>query len=96
MTTVPFPPRLRGDAISTPLPAARPVERIAWKPSICRASGAPRNYARALFAYNPSSLYVRAVLGYARVMARRPSALYELYAWQVYVRDRRMTGPGRG
>jgi membrane-bound lytic murein transglycosylase B len=71
-----------------------PHDAILGAANYLHASGAPRSYARALYAYNPSPLYVRAVLGYARVMARRPSALYELYAWQVFVKDRRMTGPG--
>jgi membrane-bound lytic murein transglycosylase B len=60
-----------------------------------RASGAPRDYRRALFAYNRSSLYVRAVRRFARVMAR--GRYPQLYAWQVFVRtpqgDRRLTGP---
>ena len=76
-----------------------PRDAIMGAANYLSASGAPRNYARALHAYNPSSLYVNAVLNYARVMARRPNAFYELYAWQVYARDqgrpeRRLTGPG--
>ena len=76
-----------------------PRDAIMGAANYLSASGAPRDYARALHAYNPSSLYVSAVLSYARVMARRPQAFYELYAWQVYARDegraeRRLTGPG--
>ena len=78
-----------------------PRDAILGAANYLRASGAPRDYARALYAYNPSPLYVRAVRSYARVMARRPHAFYELYAWQVYARataagpQRRLTGPGR-
>ena len=76
-----------------------PRDAIMGAANYLRASGAPRNYARALHAYNPSALYVNAVLNYARVMARRPASFYALYAWQVYARDRgraerRLTGPG--
>ena len=60
--------------------------------------GAPNDYARALFAYNPSPLYVDAVLRYARLIAGDRDALDALYAWQVFVRtrhgERRITGPG--
>jgi membrane-bound lytic murein transglycosylase B len=60
--------------------------------------GAPDNYARALYAYNPSPLYVDAVLRYARLIAGDRDALDSLYAWQVFVRtrhgERRITGPG--
>jgi soluble lytic murein transglycosylase-like protein len=47
-----------------------------------RASGAPRSYGRALYAYNPSRLYVDAVGRYARLIARDPYALYFLYCWE--------------
>ncbi|TMK61116.1 MAG: lytic transglycosylase domain-containing protein [Actinobacteria bacterium] len=63
------------------------------------ASGAPRDMRRALHAYNPSPLYVDAVLRYAREFGADSHAFYELYSWQVYVRTRlgsiRVTGPGR-
>jgi soluble lytic murein transglycosylase-like protein len=61
-------------------------------------SGAPRSYSRALYAYNPSPLYVAAVRRYARWIAHDREAVYLLYSWQVYVRtptgERRVTGPG--
>jgi hypothetical protein len=61
------------------------------------AGGAPAHERAALFAYNPSALYVAAVEAYARVIRRDPRAFRELYAWQVYVRTtdglRRLTGP---
>jgi membrane-bound lytic murein transglycosylase B len=60
-------------------------------------SGAPRNYGRALYAYNPSPLYVDAVLRLARRM--RGHGFLVFYNWQVFVRtaagERRLTGPGR-
>src|SRR4051812_49246567 len=60
-------------------------------------SGAPHSYRRALYAYNPSTLYVDAVLRYARRMAVDPRAYLGFYTWQVFVRtpsgDRRLTGP---
>ena len=49
------------------------------------AHGAPGNIAAAVFAYNPSSHYVNAVLGYASVMTANPRAFYSFYGWQVYV-----------
>jgi membrane-bound lytic murein transglycosylase B len=67
--------------------------------SYLRASGAPRNLRRALHAYNPSPLYVDAVLRYARRIRSEPTMFYELYSWQVFLKtprgDRRVTGPGR-
>jgi membrane-bound lytic murein transglycosylase B len=62
------------------------------------ANGAPRDNARALYHYNPSRLYVDAVLRYERRIRTDPRAFYDYYAWQVYVRTsaglRRITGPG--
>jgi Transglycosylase SLT domain len=46
------------------------------------ASGAPADERRALFAYNRSTLYVDAVLAYARVMARDPLGFATYYAWE--------------
>lgn len=45
-------------------------------------SGAPANERRALFAYNHSTLYVRAVQAYAHAMARDPLGFLTLYAWE--------------
>jgi membrane-bound lytic murein transglycosylase B len=62
------------------------------------ASGAPRDMRRALHAYNPSPLYVDAVLRYARRLRTDRDVFYELYSWQVFLKtaggDRRVTGPG--
>lgn len=60
--------------------------------------GAVRERERdALFHYNPSRLYVDAVIRYANRIARDPHAFFRYYSWQVYFRTsagyRRVTGP---
>jgi membrane-bound lytic murein transglycosylase B len=74
-----------------------PRDAIMGAANYLRASGAPRNYRRALFAYNPSRLYVDAVVRYARRMRRERRTFYVLHSWQVFVRTpsgvRRLTGP---
>jgi Transglycosylase SLT domain len=61
------------------------------------ANGAPGDEARALYHYNPSPLYVRAVSRYARRIRRDPLTYYAFHSWQVFVRTpdgvRRLTGP---
>jgi membrane-bound lytic murein transglycosylase B len=57
------------------------------------ANGAPRFARRALFHYNPSRDYVDAVSRYARRIRADWRAFYGYYAWQVYVGNRRLTGP---
>ena len=49
-----------------------------------RANGAPGNMANALFRYNQSQRYVRAVTAYAEVMRADPDAYRGYYQWQVY------------
>ena len=75
-----------------------PHDAILGAANYLHANGAPRNNRRALFRYNPSALYVDAVLRYARRIRSDPHAFYEYYAWQVFVRTRtglrRITGPG--
>jgi membrane-bound lytic murein transglycosylase B len=75
-----------------------PSDAILGAANYLHANGAPRDDARALYRYNPSSLYVGAVLRYERRIRTEPRAFYEYYAWQVYVRTarglRRITGPG--
>jgi Transglycosylase SLT domain len=66
-----------------------PRDAILGAANLLRASGAPRDLRRALYAYNPSSLYVDAVVAYARVMRRDVRAFYGFHAWQVFVRTRR-------
>ena len=72
-----------------------PRDAIMGAANYLKANGAPRNYPRALFRYNPSPLYVSAVRRYARRIAR--GWYLPLYAWQVWVRvpggERRVTGP---
>jgi len=46
--------------------------------------GAPGNMANALFRYNQSQRYVRAVTAYAEVMRAEPDAYRGYYNWQVY------------
>ena len=76
-----------------------PRDAIMGAANYLRRSGAPRNYARALYAYNPSRLYVRGTLRIARQMRASRRSFYAIYSWQVYVRtptgERRLTGPGR-
>jgi hypothetical protein len=45
-------------------------------------SGAPADTARALYAYNPSHLYVAAVLDYARQMRDDPLGFLTYYSWE--------------
>jgi hypothetical protein len=52
-----------------------------------RANGAPRDLAGALWAYNHSQLYVRAVTAYAEVMRADQRAFLGYHQWQVYYRD---------
>jgi membrane-bound lytic murein transglycosylase B len=52
-----------------------------------RANGAPRDMAAALYAYNHSSLYVRAVTAYAQQLRADPRAFLGYYHWQVYYGD---------
>jgi membrane-bound lytic murein transglycosylase B len=58
-----------------------PHDAILAASRLLRANGAPRSYGRALYAYNPSKLYVAAVSRFARVLQRDPYALYFLYCW---------------
>jgi membrane-bound lytic murein transglycosylase B len=75
-----------------------PRDAILGAANYLRASGAPRDYRRALYAYNHSYSYVEAVLRYAEAMKHDLRAFYAYYSWQVFVRTpsglRRLTGPG--
>ncbi len=77
-----------------------PHDAILAAANYLRRSGAPRNYDRALFTYNHSMHYVRAVRRFASRMRRDDRSFLTYYAWQVYVRTakgvRRVTGPGLG
>jgi membrane-bound lytic murein transglycosylase B len=74
-----------------------PHDAILGAANYLAANGGARDEARALFRYNPSSLYVDAVRRYARRIARDRRAFHRYYAWSVYVRttagDRRIAGP---
>jgi hypothetical protein len=52
------------------------------------AHGAPQNMTRAIYAYNPSMLYVRAVQLYAQQMFANERAFLGYYNWEVYVPTR--------
>jgi soluble lytic murein transglycosylase-like protein len=75
-----------------------PHDAIIGAANYLRAAGARSNVRRALHAYNPSPLYVDAVLRYAREISLDTNAFYDFYGWQVFVRtpagERRLTGPG--
>jgi len=75
-----------------------PHDAIIGAANYLHANGAPHDNRRALYRYNPSPLYVDAVLRYARQIRADRHAFYEYYARQVYVRTarglRRITGPG--
>lgn len=49
-----------------------------------RSNGAPERMANALFRYNNSNSYVRAVTDYAEVMRAEPAAFRGYYQWQVF------------
>src|SRR5436190_47856 len=72
-----------------------PHDAILGAANYLHAAGAPRSYRRALLSYNPSRLYVDAVLRFARRMRGR--GFLAIYSWQVFVRspggERRLTGP---
>jgi membrane-bound lytic murein transglycosylase B len=76
-----------------------PRDAILGAAHYLRRAGAPANLDRALFAYNHSTAYVRAIRRFAARMAADERAFRTYYAWQVYVRTaagvRRVTGPGR-
>jgi soluble lytic murein transglycosylase-like protein len=74
-----------------------PHDAILGAANYLHANGAPANYRRALYRYNPSQLYVDAVLRYARRFRSDPRAFYVFYSRQVFVRTPhglvRLTGP---
>jgi Transglycosylase SLT domain len=75
-----------------------PRDAIMGAANYLRASGAPDDLRGALYAYNPSSLYVDAVLAYVNRIRRDVRSYYSYYSWQVFMRDgdgaQRITGPG--
>ena len=77
-----------------------PHDAILGAANYLRASGAPRDYRQALFAYNRSTAYVDAVLLHANEIAKDKRNYFIYYNWQVYVvttkGDKRLSGPGLG
>ena len=66
-----------------------PRDAILGAANLLHANGAPRDEARALRAYNPSGLYVRAVSRFARRIRADRRAFYAYYAQQVFLRSER-------
>jgi soluble lytic murein transglycosylase-like protein len=75
-----------------------PHDAIMGAANYLRASGAPGNNRRALYAYNPSNSYVDAVLSYTRPIRRDRHTYYAFHSWQVFVHTPsgivQLTGPG--
>ncbi len=63
-----------------------PRDAVAAAARYLKAHGAPANMPRALFAYNHSDHYVKAITLYAGVMRRDPRTYHAYHAWQVYYR----------
>ena len=76
----------------------KPRDAILAAANYLREAGAPRQIDRALFAYNHSTSYVRAIRRFANRMRTDERAFLTYYAWQVFVRTptgvRQLTGPG--
>jgi len=76
-----------------------PHDAILGAANLLRTAGAREDPARALFAYNHSTDYVRGVRRFAARMRRDERAFLTYYAWQVYFRTatgvQRLTGPRR-
>jgi soluble lytic murein transglycosylase-like protein len=76
-----------------------PRDAILGAANFLRRAGAAHDLDRALFAYNHSTRYVRAVRRFAARMRIDERTFLSYYAWQVYARTpagvRRLTGPGR-
>jgi Transglycosylase SLT domain len=74
-----------------------PEDAILGAANYLAANHAATDERAALYHYNPSALYVDAVLCYTRQITRNPNAFYSYYSWQVYFRTatgvRRVTGP---
>jgi membrane-bound lytic murein transglycosylase B len=76
-----------------------PHDAILGAANYLSRSGARRDVDNALFHYNPSRDYVRAIRAFASRMRAGKRAFETYYAWQAYMRTktgtRRLTGPGR-
>lgn len=78
-----------------------PRDAILGAANYLRAAGARADLDGALFAYNHSTSYVRAIRRFAARMRADERAFLTYYAWQAFTRtpdggSRRLTGPGRG
>jgi len=77
----------------------KPRDAILAAANYLRRAGAPEDLDGALFAYNPSKSYVRAIRRFAKRMRTDERAFLSYYTWQVYILtpngSRRLTGPGR-
>jgi hypothetical protein len=75
-----------------------PHDAILGAANYLAASGAPADYRAALWHYNPSRSYVKAVSLYAKQITRDPQVFLAYYTWQVFVitakGDVQLTGPG--
>jgi soluble lytic murein transglycosylase-like protein len=75
-----------------------PHDAILGAANYLHLSGAPGSYRRAVYAYNPSGLYVDAVLRFAHRIRRDRRAFYAYWSWQSFRRsahgDVQLTGPG--
>jgi len=74
---------------------ADPRDAILGAANYLHANGAPGDETRALYRYNPSTAYVRAISAYARRIRADWRRFYAYYAWAVFTDERRRTGPGR-
>ena len=76
-----------------------PHDAILGAANYLSRSGAREDLDRALFAYNHSRDYVRAIRAFASRMRAGEHAFLTYYSWQAYMRTksgtRRLTGPGR-
>jgi membrane-bound lytic murein transglycosylase B len=72
-----------------------PRDAILAAANYLHRSGAPNALDRALYAYNHSTSYVRAVRRLAGRMHADEQSFLTYYAWQVFFGDRQLTGPGR-
>ena len=74
-----------------------PHDAVLGAANYLRANGAPQRLRDALYHYNPSPLYVDAVVRYANRIRRDPRTFLAYYARSVFVRttagERRVTGP---
>ena len=65
-----------------------PQDSILAAANYLAANGARHDERAALYHYNPSPLYVDAVIRYANRMAQSATAFYAYYSWRVYFRHR--------